>query len=116
MLNGGFSFLLLFFTIITIFFAISTSVLSDLHPDEWETLKTIANTLGIEGLDPRNGDPCSLKTLNITTALNLDINNVISCDFKIYNNSHITRIELNSLSLPGKLPPELADLQYLQSM
>ncbi|CAL9216711.1 unnamed protein product [Arabidopsis halleri] len=117
----GFSFLLLCFTIITIFFTISTSVLSArLHPDELNTLEKMATTLGIKGLDLRNGDPCTLATLTMAKGLSIDsnseINNTIVCDCSFYNNTicHITSIELKTLSLPGKLPPELADLRYLQ--
>ncbi|KAL1205159.1 putative LRR receptor-like serine/threonine-protein kinase [Cardamine amara subsp. amara] len=114
MLNGRFSFLLLFFTIITIFFAISTSVLSDLHPDEVKTLKKIAATLGIKGLD--KGDPYSPGRLNFRNALKTGINNTITCDRRSNNSNtcHITRIILEGLNLTGKLPPELAELQYLE--
>ncbi|KAG7598668.1 Protein kinase domain [Arabidopsis suecica] len=49
---------------------------------------------------------------------NSERNNTIRCDCSFYNNNtcHITSIELKTLSLPGKLPPELADLRYLQTI
>ncbi|CAH8253894.1 unnamed protein product [Arabidopsis lyrata] len=49
---------------------------------------------------------------------NSERNNTIRCDCSFYNNNtcHITSIELKTLSLPGKLPPELADLRYLRTI
>ncbi|EFH69836.1 predicted protein, partial [Arabidopsis lyrata subsp. lyrata] len=50
---------------------------------------------------------------------NSERNNTIRCDCSFYNNNtcHITseNRELKTLSLPGKLPPELADLRYLRT-
>ncbi|CAH2034364.1 unnamed protein product [Thlaspi arvense] len=124
-----FSVLLLFFTIITSFFAISTTYVSSaLHPDELKALEKIATTLGAKGLNLSYGDPCSLRTLKITqdTENSEEIlakkannsekrNNTIYCD--CFNNTcHITNIVLKTLSLPGKLPPEFAKLPYLQSI
>ncbi|XP_023632943.1 probable LRR receptor-like serine/threonine-protein kinase At1g29720, partial [Capsella rubella] len=101
-------------------FAIPTSVLSTLHPDELNTLEKIATTLGIKEFNLRNGDPCSLGTLTmmqqVTSVSNPKMKNAIGCDCSLYNNDtcHITSIDLKTLSLPGILPPELADLRYLQ--
>ncbi|CAN7077503.1 unnamed protein product [Brassica oleracea var. botrytis] len=113
-----FSVLLLFFTITISFFAISTTtyVSSDLHPDELNVLEKIATTLGVKGLNLYE-DPCKLKTLKIDQKIgDPDIKNTISCDVCFNNTCHITKIVLKALSLPGKLPPELANLRYLQSI
>ncbi|KAJ4879954.1 putative LRR receptor-like serine/threonine-protein kinase [Raphanus sativus] len=119
-----FSVLLLFFTIFTGFLAISTTSFSSaLHPDELNALEKIATTLGIKGLNLSNGDPCSLGTLkmrqDVDGASNPENrNSTIRCDCS-FNNSricHITSIDLKTLSLPGKLPPELAELRYLRSI
>ncbi|KFK44801.1 hypothetical protein AALP_AA1G304900 [Arabis alpina] len=115
------SVLLLFFTIITSFFAISTPLA--LHPDEFKALEKIGTTLGIKGLDLSYEDPCISGTLKmipeVAVVSNPEIrNNTIRCDCS-YNNDticHITSIDLKTLSLPGTLPPEFADLRYLQSI
>ncbi|KAJ4894853.1 putative LRR receptor-like serine/threonine-protein kinase [Raphanus sativus] len=107
------SVLLLFFTIIISFFAISTTyVSSDLHPDERNLLEKIATTLGAKGLNLSYGDPCKLKTLKIDQKIgDPETNNTIICDVCFNNTCHITNIVLKTLSLPGKLPPELAKLR-----
>ncbi|KAG2318958.1 hypothetical protein Bca52824_012171 [Brassica carinata] len=118
-----FSVLLLFFIIITSFLAISTtSVSSALHPDELNALEKIATTLGIKGLNLSDGDPCNLGTLKMMHVDGVsnpeNRNSTIRCDCT-FNNSricHITSIDLKTLSLPGKLPPELAGLRYLRSI
>uniref|UniRef100_A0A0D3D5Z2 non-specific serine/threonine protein kinase n=1 Tax=Brassica oleracea var. oleracea TaxID=109376 RepID=A0A0D3D5Z2_BRAOL len=113
-----FSVLLLFFTITISFFAISTTtyVSSDLHPDELNVLEKIATTLGVKGLNLYE-DPCKLKTLKIDQKIgDPEIKNTIFCDVCFNNTCHITNIVLKALSLPGKLPPELANLRYLQSI
>ncbi|KAL0795774.1 hypothetical protein Bca101_067151 [Brassica carinata] len=115
---------LLFFIIITSFLASSTtSVSPSLHSDELDALAKIATTLGIKGLNLSYGDPCSLGTLKMMQ--DVDVlsnpetgNSTIRCDCS-FNNSmtcHITSIDLKTLGLPGKLPPELANLKYLQSI
>ncbi|KAG2265843.1 hypothetical protein Bca52824_072922 [Brassica carinata] len=113
-----FSILLLKITIIISFFAISTTcVSSDLHPDELNVLENIATTLGAKGLNLSYEDPCKLKTLKIDQKTgDKEINNSIICDVCFNNACHITKIFLKTLSLPGKLPPELAKLRYLQSI
>ncbi|KFK44805.1 hypothetical protein AALP_AA1G305100 [Arabis alpina] len=93
-----------------------------LHPDELNALKEIATTLGIKRLDLSDGNPCSLGKLKIIQKVkvvgNLDMNNTIRCDCSLnYNKTcHITDLILKTLSLPGKLPPELAKLPYLRSI
>ncbi|VVA92986.1 unnamed protein product [Arabis nemorensis] len=114
----------MFFTIIISFFAISvTSVLSALHPDELKALEKIGTTLGIKGLNLSYEDPCISGTLKmipeVAVVSNPEIrNSTIRCNCSFNNNTicHITSIDLKTLSLPGKLPPEFADLRYLQSI
>ncbi|KAF3605174.1 hypothetical protein DY000_02047381 [Brassica cretica] len=114
---------LLFFIIITSFLASSTSVSPSLHSDELNALEKIATTLGIKGLNLSYGDPCSLGTLkmmqDVGVISNPDTgNSTIRCDcsFNKSTTCHITSIDLKTLGLPGKLPPELANLRYLQSI
>uniref|UniRef100_A0A1J3D1S6 Putative LRR receptor-like serine/threonine-protein kinase n=1 Tax=Noccaea caerulescens TaxID=107243 RepID=A0A1J3D1S6_NOCCA len=115
-----FSSFLLFFTIITSFLvALRTSAaLSALHPDELKALGEIATTLGIERLklNLAYGDPCALRRLKIDVVQKSGSDNIINCDCS-FNNSmtcHIIDLFLKTLSLPGKLPPELVKLKYLQ--
>ncbi|RID52972.1 hypothetical protein BRARA_G00401 [Brassica rapa] len=113
-----FSILHLKITIIISFFAISTTYASsDLHPDELNVLENITTTLGGKGLNLSYGDPCKLKFLKIDQKIgDPEIKNTILCDVCFNSTCHITKIVLKTLSLPGKLPPELANLRYLQSM
>ncbi|CAH8352517.1 unnamed protein product [Eruca vesicaria subsp. sativa] len=113
-----FSTLFLVFTIITTFFSILTTSSSQaLHPDELKALGEIATTLGIKRLNLSDGDPCLSRTLNIGV-VSSEMNNTIACDCSFNNNMtcHITELILKSKSLSGKLPPELAKLQYLQNI
>ncbi|CAH8326804.1 unnamed protein product [Eruca vesicaria subsp. sativa] len=120
-----FSSYLLFFFMITCFLTtLSTSAPSSaLHPDELNALKEIASTLGIKRLNLSAGDPCNVETLMIIQEEH-DVypksakNNKIVCDCSFNNNMtcHIKVIELKTLSLPGKLPPQLAKLRYLQKI
>ncbi|KFK44798.1 hypothetical protein AALP_AA1G304700 [Arabis alpina] len=114
---------LLFFTITSYLATLTTSVTSpSLHPDELNALKVIATALGIKRLNLSYGDPCILKTLKITHkigfVLNSDSNNTVLCDCSFNNNTicHITEIFLKTMSLPGKLPPQLAKLRHLRSI
>ncbi|KAF3596397.1 hypothetical protein DY000_02023125, partial [Brassica cretica] len=86
-------------------------------------LKKIATTLGINGLDLSFGDPCHLGYLKmipeVAIVSNRELrNNTIDCDCSFNNNTtcRIINIDLKTLSLRGKLPPELAELQYLQTI
>ncbi|KAF8105747.1 hypothetical protein N665_0156s0001 [Sinapis alba] len=108
-----FSSFLLFFTIIT-----NPADSSTLHKDELKALGEIANTLGIKTLNLRNEDPCHLGILKFDDAQNPESTNSITCDctFNDGTTCHITELKLKTLSLPGKLPPELVKLQYLQSI
>ncbi|CAH2034360.1 unnamed protein product [Thlaspi arvense] len=81
-------------------------------------LGKIATTLGIKRLKLSDGDPCLLKTLKIGGVWNSEVANTIACDCSFDNNTtcHIIELNLKSTSLSGKLPPELAKLQYIQKI
>ncbi|KAH0917898.1 hypothetical protein HID58_025558, partial [Brassica napus] len=72
-----------------------------------KALEEIASTLGITKLNLGYGDPCELKNLKIDVAQDPGSENSIACDCSVNNTCHITRLTLKTLSLPGKLPPEL---------
>ncbi|KAH0893748.1 hypothetical protein HID58_056177 [Brassica napus] len=105
----------------SIFFStLTTSASPALHPDELKALGEIATTLGIKRLNLSDGDPCLLKTLKLGVVSNSDsdMENIIACDCSFNNNMtcHIIELILKSVSLSGKLPPELAKLQHLQKI
>ncbi|KAJ0233664.1 LRR receptor-like serine/threonine-protein kinase [Hirschfeldia incana] len=113
--------LVLFFTIITSFFStLTTSASPALHPDELKALGEIATTLGIKSFNLSDGDPCLLKTLKlgVVSSPDSEVENIVVCDCSFNNNMtcHIIELKLKSLSLSGKLPPELAKLQHLQKI
>ncbi|KAF8107794.1 hypothetical protein N665_0116s0001 [Sinapis alba] len=109
-----FSSLLCVLTLIYLVCTVSAS--PSLHPDEVEALKDIASTLGVKHLN-LSEDPCLTKTLVITQdVLREGQNSTIRCDCRFNNNNtcHITHFILKTFSLPGRLPPELSELQYLK--
>ncbi|RWR89182.1 kinase-like domain-containing protein [Cinnamomum micranthum f. kanehirae] len=61
-------------------------------------------------------DPCNNASLGTTQNDDVNISINITCNFTVANDgfSHITSIILTGLSLPGELPPELANLPYLE--
>ncbi|XP_023633104.1 probable LRR receptor-like serine/threonine-protein kinase At1g29720 isoform X2 [Capsella rubella] len=111
---------LLFFAIITSFFIATRTISTSpaLHPYELNALEEIATTLGIKRLNLSYGDPCHLRTLKIDVVWKSEMNNTIGCDCSFDNNMtcHITELFLKSMSLSGKLPPELNKLRYLQKI
>nr|VDD36509.1 unnamed protein product [Brassica oleracea] len=111
-----FSSLLTVFIFICLICTVSAS--PSLHPDEVKALKDIASTLGVKHLN-LSEDPCLTKTLVITQdVLKEGHNSTIKCDCHFNNNKtcHITHFILKTFSLPGRLPPELSKLQYLESI
>ncbi|CAN7077468.1 unnamed protein product [Brassica oleracea var. botrytis] len=109
-----FSSLLTVFIFICLICTVSAS--PSLHPDEVKALKDIASTLGVKHLN-LSEDPCLTKTLVITQdVLKEGHNSTIKCDCHFNNNKtcHITHFILKTFSLPGRLPPELSKLQYLE--
>ncbi|CAN7049610.1 unnamed protein product [Brassica rapa subsp. trilocularis] len=111
-----FSSLLTVFIFICLVCTVSAS--PSLHPDEVKALKDIASTLGVKHLN-LSEDPCLTKTLVITQdVLKEGHNSTIRCDCHFNNNKtcHITHFILKKFSLPGRLPPELSKLHYLESI
>ncbi|KAL0800297.1 hypothetical protein Bca101_055472 [Brassica carinata] len=86
-------------------------------PAPLKALKDIASTLGVKHLN-LSEDPCLTKTLVISQVLKEGHNSTIRCDCHFNNNQtcHITHFILKTFSLPGRLPPELSKLQYLESI
>ncbi|CAM8993757.1 unnamed protein product [Rhodiola kirilowii] len=81
---------------------------------EVATLEKIANSLGKMDWN-FSLDPCSNKT----SGWNNDYtNNSVICDCTFQDNTvcHVTNIRLKYQSLPGFLPPELADLSFIQEI
>ncbi|KAF2551695.1 hypothetical protein F2Q68_00034949 [Brassica cretica] len=95
----------------------TVSASPSLHPDEVKALKDIASTLGVKHLN-LSEDPCLTKTLVITQDVLKGHNSTIRCDCHFNNNKtcHITHFILKTFSLPGRLPPELSKLHYLESI
>ncbi|KAJ0082184.1 hypothetical protein Patl1_10383 [Pistacia atlantica] len=111
-------FLLLCF--VTLFcFQTLTCAQAQLHPDEADVLRKIVEKMGAKlQKDFTEEDPCRLQRLLIDDIGKPDEqNNTISCSHRDTQGfSHITHIFLKSLSLPGMLPPEFADLTFLQTI
>ncbi|VVA92991.1 unnamed protein product [Arabis nemorensis] len=108
----------LLFVLPLIYLVCTVSASPTLHPNEVEALKDIAATLGVKYLN-LSEDPCLSKTLVITQdVLKEGQNSTIKCDCHFNNNNtcHITHFILKTFSLPGRLPPELSKLRYLESI
>ncbi|KAF3490456.1 hypothetical protein F2Q69_00053818 [Brassica cretica] len=108
----------LFTVLLFICLVCTVSASPSLHPDEVKALKDIASTLGVQHLN-LSEDPCLTKSLVITQdVLKKGHNSTIRCDCHFNNNKtcHITHFILKTFSLPGRLPPELSKLQYLESI
>ncbi|KAG6755009.1 hypothetical protein POTOM_040822 [Populus tomentosa] len=92
-----------------------------LHPDEVTALKQIGKTLTPVGQPFEVGDACNQPgTLHDMNLLKQDseANSTVMCNCTLNLNNdgycHITSLYLKTLSLPGKLPPEIANLTYLE--
>uniref|UniRef100_A0A7N0TDZ6 non-specific serine/threonine protein kinase n=1 Tax=Kalanchoe fedtschenkoi TaxID=63787 RepID=A0A7N0TDZ6_KALFE len=83
-----------------------------LPPAEVTTLRKIASSLGKADWN-FSVDPCSGLS-----GWNVNPNDMVNCSCAFSNNTvcHVTNILLKSQSLPGFLPPELADLPYIQEI
>ncbi|KAL3576312.1 hypothetical protein D5086_021595 [Populus alba] len=90
-----------------------------LHPDEVTALKQIGETLTQGGQPFEVGDACNqpgpLHDMNLFKQ-DLEANSTVMCNCTLNNDGycHITSLYLKTLSLPGKLPPEIANLTYLE--
>ncbi|KAJ6979345.1 hypothetical protein NC653_027486, partial [Populus alba x Populus x berolinensis] len=94
----------------------------DKHTRERVTaLKQIGETLTLGGQPFEVGDACNqsgtLHDMNLSEQ-DSEANStlVCNCTLNLNNDSycHITSLYLKTLSLPGKLPPEIANLTYLE--
>eukprot|EP01018_Ginkgo_biloba_P000737 Gb_02003 [translate_table: standard] len=85
-------------------------------PIEIQALKTIAQKLGKTDWD-FNVDPCGGKSWITQESQNNFQNNVTcNCSFNNGTVCHVTNIILKFQNLSGVIPPELANLTYLQEM
>ncbi|KAJ0017460.1 hypothetical protein Pint_10287 [Pistacia integerrima] len=111
-------FLLLCF--VTLFcFQTLTCAQARLHPDEGAVLRKIVQKMNATlEKDFTEEDPCQSRRLPIYDISKTDNqNNTIICNHTDTQGfSHITHIFLKSASLPGMLPPEFANLTFLQTI
>ncbi|KAK4857820.1 hypothetical protein QYF36_006810 [Acer negundo] len=107
--------LLLPFVIFPCFGQVAFAQLQRLHPNEADALRQIATTLGATLVDSTD-DPCQSGKLSISTANSSNIVNSIACNYTDGTFSHVTSLKLKSMSLQGRLPPELVKLTFLQEI
>ncbi|KAK2986541.1 hypothetical protein RJ640_004291 [Escallonia rubra] len=88
-----------------------------LPDDEVRALQQIAKTLGKTDWN-FSVDPCSGQSNWATLNPVKGSENAVTCNCTFNNNTvcHVVSIILKSQSLPGKLPPELVTLPYLQEL
>ncbi|XP_061984208.1 probable LRR receptor-like serine/threonine-protein kinase At1g29720 isoform X2 [Populus nigra] len=109
--------------VITLFSSATLVVSYQLHPDEETALKQIVQTLAQGGQPLEVGDACNqsgtLHDMNLSEQ-DSEANStlVCNCTLNLNNDSycHITSLFLKTLSLRGKLPPEMAILAYLENL
>ncbi|KAJ6886137.1 LRR receptor-like serine/threonine-protein kinase [Populus alba x Populus x berolinensis] len=94
-----------------------------LHPGEVEALRQIGKTVNEDGqLSLKFVDSCQpnglVKTELTSAPPNLEGNSTIECNCSITDDNYcrITSFLLKDYSLPGRLPPELANLTYVQKI
>ncbi|KAI5570922.1 hypothetical protein BDE02_11G059900 [Populus trichocarpa] len=111
--------------VILISFSSSITLLASaqLHPGEVEALRQIGKTVNEDGqLSLKFVDRCQQSGVvdtELTSAPpNLEQNGTIECNCSITDDNycHITSFQLKDYSLPGRLPPELANLTYVQKI
>ncbi|KAJ6886107.1 hypothetical protein NC651_026702 [Populus alba x Populus x berolinensis] len=111
--------------VILISFSSSITLLASdqLHPGEVEALRQIGKTVNEDGqLSLKFVDSCQqnglVKTELTSAPPNLEGNSTIECNCSITDDNycHITSFLLKDYSLPGRLPPELANLTYVQKI
>ncbi|XP_052301162.1 probable LRR receptor-like serine/threonine-protein kinase At1g29720 isoform X4 [Populus trichocarpa] len=106
------------------FWSSITLLASDqLHPGEVEALRQIGKTVNEDGqLSLKFVDRCQqsgvVETVLTSAPPNLEGNSTIECNCSITDDNycHITSFQLKDYSLPGRLPPELANLTYVQKI
>ncbi|TXG47726.1 hypothetical protein EZV62_027020 [Acer yangbiense] len=94
-----------------------TFVQPRLDPIEATVVRQIASTLGANLTNP-NDDPCQSRKIYVTQTyvIGTDIENNITCNYYDGNYSHVTNFKLKTMSLQGKLPPELVNLPFLEEI
>ncbi|KAL9346468.1 hypothetical protein Peur_061321 [Populus x canadensis] len=110
--------------VILISFSSSITLLaSELHPGEVEALRQIGKAVDEDGqLSLKFVDRCQqsgvVETVLTSAPPNLEGNSTIECNCSITDDNycHITSFQLKDYSLPGRLPPELANLTYVQKI
>ncbi|TXG47729.1 hypothetical protein EZV62_027023 [Acer yangbiense] len=107
--------LLLSLVTFSCFGQVTFAQLQRLHPNEADALHQIATTLGATLVDSTD-DPFQSGKLSISTANSSTNVNSIACNYTDGTFSHVTSLKLKSMSLQGRLPPELVKLPFLQEM
>ncbi|KAK2642597.1 hypothetical protein Ddye_024360 [Dipteronia dyeriana] len=107
--------LLLSLVTFSCFGQVTFAQLQPLHPNEADALRQIATTLGATLVDSTD-DPCQSGKLSISTANLTKYNNSIACNYTDGTFSYVTSLKLKSMSLQGRLPPELIKLTFLQEI
>ncbi|KAI9385478.1 hypothetical protein POPTR_011G072966v4 [Populus trichocarpa] len=111
--------------VILISFSSSITLLASdqLHPGEVEALRQIGKAVDEDGqLSLKFVDRCQqsgvVETVLTSAPPNLEGNNTIECNCSITDDNycHITSFQLKDYSLPGRLPPELANLTYVKKI
>eukprot|EP00258_Populus_trichocarpa_P031944 XP_024447963.1 probable LRR receptor-like serine/threonine-protein kinase At1g29720 isoform X5 [Populus trichocarpa] len=111
--------------VILISFSSSITLLASdqLHPGEVEALRQIGKTVNKDGqLSLKFDDRCQqegvVKAVLTPAPPNSEVNGTNECNCSITDDNycHITSFQLKDYSLPGRLPPELANLTYVQKI
>uniref|UniRef100_F6HMC7 LRR receptor-like serine/threonine-protein kinase n=1 Tax=Vitis vinifera TaxID=29760 RepID=F6HMC7_VITVI len=94
---------------------------SGVPQEEVDALKQIAKTMGITAWEFKlfNASDCVVGTVEIAPPAQPDqeAESTVTCDCSFSDATcHIVSIILKRLNLPGTLPPELANLTYLQNI
>ncbi|KAI5570957.1 hypothetical protein BDE02_11G061400 [Populus trichocarpa] len=101
-----------------------TLLASELHPGEVEALKQIGKTVNEDGqLSLNFVDSCQSGRVVDTELTSAppnfeEGNSTIDCNCNITDDNycHITSFQLEDYGLPGRLPPELANLTYVEKI
>ncbi|KAL9346472.1 hypothetical protein Peur_061325 [Populus x canadensis] len=98
----------------------SSAIPYQLHPDEVTALRQIGKTLTPGGQPFEVGDACNqpgtLHDMNLSKDSEASSTVMCNCTLNLNNDGycHITSLYLKTLSLPGELPAEMANLAYLE--
>ncbi|XP_052301402.1 probable LRR receptor-like serine/threonine-protein kinase At1g29720 [Populus trichocarpa] len=106
--------------VITLFSSATLVVSYQLHPDEVTALRQIGKTLTPGGQPFEVGDACNqpgtLHDMNLSKDSEASSTVMCNCTLNLNNDGycHITSLYLKTLSFSGELPPEMANLTYLE--